>query len=340
MVWFDMPSPDEQDRRMQMLAEAALPRWGLVADSITLIQHEDNAVFCVTAGGQRWALRVGAANGWSVQEQRAEMDWLTDLRRAGLSVPDPTVSLSGDTVEAVDLPDLVEARPCVLLRWVPGDPPEPGVPVEVARRIGALAAELHQRGEVFASARDVARPEWGFETLFGPGSVFARTELWEVAIGHHGQQRIGAAIARLERRFSSDGARPGAWGLIHGDLHRDNILVQDGAVGLIDFDDCGTGPSLLDLAAVVESFCRRLARSEGDRTLLRAALLEGYHHLRPLPDDVDAALRDYIAVRLLTTLGFIVSSTNPAVRSWGPARIPQILEQIDRFVAQDPAASA
>jgi Ser/Thr protein kinase RdoA (MazF antagonist) len=54
--------------------------------------------------------------------------------------------------------------------------------------------------------------------------------------------------AQLRQGFDLLGRAAPLWGLIHADLHRDNILLHHGEIGVIDFDDCGWGYYLFDLA--------------------------------------------------------------------------------------------
>ena len=60
-------------------------------------------------------------------------------------------------------------------------------------------------------------------------------------------------------------------GLIHADLHLGNALFQRGEVKLIDFDDCGTGPRLYELAVALWEL-----RDRPDYPAYRDALLAGY----------------------------------------------------------------
>ena len=76
-------------------------------------------------------------------------------------------------------------------------------------------------------------------------------------------------------------------GLIHADLHLGNALFQRGDVKLIDFDDCGTGPRLYEVAVALWEL-----RDGPDYPAFRDALLAGYRAHR----DVDVThLDDYIA---------------------------------------------
>ncbi|MGZ5405781.1 MAG: phosphotransferase enzyme family protein, partial [Nocardioides sp.] len=68
-----------------------------------------------------------------------------------------------------------------------------------------------------------------------------------------------------------------------------NALFHRGAVKLIDFDDCGTGPRLYDLAVALWEL-----RDRPDYPSFRDALLSGYRARR----EVDVRyLDDFIALR-------------------------------------------
>ena len=78
-------------------------------------------------------------------------------------------------------------------------------------------------------------------------------------------------------------------GLIHADLHLGNALFQRGGVKLIDFDDCGTGPRLYELAVALWEL-----RDRPDYPAYREALLAGYRARR----EIDVThLDDFIALR-------------------------------------------
>lgn len=47
------------------------------------------------------------------------------------------------------------------------------------------------------------------------------------------------------------GERSATFGLIHADLHLDNVLFAGGEARPIDFDDCGLGHWLYDIAVTL-----------------------------------------------------------------------------------------
>jgi Ser/Thr protein kinase RdoA (MazF antagonist) len=88
------------------------------------------------------------------------------------------------------------------------------------------------------------------------------------------------------------GSKPDSFGLIHADLHLENALFDGDAVRLIDFDDCGFGYWLYDIA--VSLWELRYRNDYGD---FRSALIDGYTRHRPLPPGGLAQLDNFIATR-------------------------------------------
>jgi hypothetical protein len=74
-----------------------------------------------------------------------------------------------------------------------------------------------------------------------------------------------AKVPLLVRRLV-DGARslgPMRQGVLHGDLHAQNLLVHKGCVSLIDFDNVRRGPTLYDIGSFVSSLLYRGLLVEG-----------------------------------------------------------------------------
>ena len=321
--------------RLRQLALAALRDYPIRVARLELLQYEDNAVYQVATGaGEQFILRVGAADGHPVAEQHAELLWLHALGRdTDLAVPIPIPTTGGEPLILADAPGVPDPRPCVLFRRLPGHPPTGTLRPEVAVRLGAVTAHLHRHAERFVPPPGFTRPSWGWDWLFGPSSALAAATL------PARDRAILTDVGTLVReRLDAFGIGPAVWGLTHADLHVSNLLIDHGRVGVIDFDDCGWGYYLLDIATVLSSL-RRLVPDSHTYAALRAAYLSGYAELRPLPPALDAQLPTFAVLRAMVIVNFILASTNAQVQTWGPARIAGIVHDLERYLAEDTTAT-
>ena len=89
-----------------------------------------------------------------------------------------------------------------------------------------------------------------------------------------------ATAERVRWGLQELGKDSNVFGAIHPDLHLNNFLFHEGEAYVIDFEACGWGYCLFDLAVTLSS----LEGCVEDRTPMRAALLKGYQRERPLPE--------------------------------------------------------
>ena len=85
---------------------------------------------------------------------------------------------------------------------------------------------------------------------------------------------------------------PEVFGLIHADAHLDNVLFAGRQAQLIDFDDCGFGYRIYDVAVALWEL-----RHRDDYASFNEAFIRGYTEHRPLPVDQIEHLDIFIAAR-------------------------------------------
>jgi homoserine kinase type II len=177
-----------------------------------------------------------------------------------------------------------EGKPVALFPWVAGEILcQARVTPAAARRVGDALARVHVAGASFegapASRFDLRALEARLERLRG-GAVGTLDP--EVA------QAVDALGERLER-IRGDALRAGAPSetLIHGDLFRDNVLWEGGALAaLLDFESASRGSAAFDLAVTMLAWC--FGDDLDER--LASALSEGYTSVRPLSGSERARL--------------------------------------------------
>jgi hypothetical protein len=181
----------------------------------------------------------------------SELDWLTALRAdTGLSVPEPVRTTTGKLTTAAASPDVPEPRVCPLLRWMDGRV-HSSVPRQVhLRRLGSVMARLHNHASQWCPPAGFARIRWDWETFFGDTMVYEginAADAWDL-IPADLRRKFDRVASGMQRVMTQLGDGADQVGLIHADLHLDNALFWRDDVRIIDFDDCGFGYWLYDIA--------------------------------------------------------------------------------------------
>jgi Ser/Thr protein kinase RdoA (MazF antagonist) len=303
-------------------AAEAVTLFGLPAQVPQLVKYRENAVFQVRlAGGARAALRLHRPGYHTPEALESELVWMMDLRTQGLSVPAPIPAAGGALVV-----QLAEGRHVDLIRWVEGEPlGVTGVPLDrpeaelrsMFRALGDSMARMHEAADRFHPPAGFARPVWSAQGLLGDNPVWGRfwdcIDLDAAARGFLSDLREG-----LDRHLDAIGGSLDQ-GLIHADLVRENVLVSPDGVAFIDFDDCGMGYRLFDIATALLRNRREPAYAE-----IEAALLDGYLARRPTIAAEIGHLPVFLLLRSLTYIG------------WAGARpdLQDRRERLARYVAE------
>ena len=277
------------------LAAFAARHWPQIIGRPALFMQRENAVYRVQTTVGPHALRLHRPGYHAAASLRSEMDLMAMLAGQGVLVPTPAATPDGALLVAVG------DRFASLLSWVPGLPMgRSGQPLALqgAARgalfaaIGAGMARLHLLCDAWTPPPEFARPRWDRDGLVGDAPFWGR--FWD-----HDDTGVLTGMRDLARA-TLEAAPQQDFGLIHADLVNENVLVAGAQVHFIDFDDCGWGYRLFDIATTLYK-----AVDEPDFLDLQAALLAGYVSARPVPDLTLLPL--FIVLRALTYLGWIDS---------------------------------
>jgi Ser/Thr protein kinase RdoA (MazF antagonist) len=287
-------------------AEQALGAWGGTDAPIRWIKDRENAVHEVRLrDGTRAALRLHRVGYQTVAAIRSELWWMQALAQAGLSVPLPIPTQNGDLVHVSS-----SGRVATVIGWVSGEPLgaygaalEGGAQDKRARfhAIGALVARMHNITDTLTLPDHFQRHSWDAEGLLGDKPFWGR--FWENPSLEAGERSlIGKARNKARQALADFRDRGGDFGLIHADVLRENVLFSGETVSIIDFDDCGFGFRLYDLATLASQ-----NESEPDYAALMQAAITGYRSERPLSDADAALLPMFLMLRRFASAGWVIS---------------------------------
>jgi Ser/Thr protein kinase RdoA (MazF antagonist) len=232
-----------------------------------------------TASGALW-LKLASRSGRTVDELEAEADVVACLGRAKISVTQPVRRADGRYAgPVIDFPSIMfrEAR---------------GIPItspsrEQAHALGALIANLH-----LASCSVANR--WTIDA----NSLFHEPLSW---LG----QRCPVAIASIGTEMIAKLASTLPIGLCHGDLHLENVHFDGDAPTLLDFEVCGTGPLVYDLACY---WRKHVSDWE--------PFLAGYTSVRPLTSEERRAIPVLATLRAIWTMALPAAPNATWGRDW------------------------
>lgn len=276
---------------MRRVALAALTHYDLPEGRLSFVYHGENTTFRHDSPAGRFLVRVHREqrHGRDVDSARAirsEIDWLVALRTdTDLEVPEPLSTKSGEfTVEAAAGG---ETRVVSVLRWLDGRIFEQTARPVHLRRLGAAMARLHVHADSWSPPQDFVRIDWNHEAFFGDVMVYGglpASACWQLL-----PDELRLRFEHVSHRLQAVMASQSDIGLIHADLHLGNAVFEAERVKLIDFDDCGTGPRLYDLAVALWEL-----RDGDSHQAFADELLQGYRSVR----DIDVThLDDFIALR-------------------------------------------
>jgi len=291
---------------MDDLAAAALGRFGLSPEATaTLCNVSENHTYRVDdpASETGYALRVHRPGYRTAAQIESELQWLDALRADGavdtcVAVPAP----GGERVVSVATDGFGE-RNVVLFEWLPGSEPDPEGDDVIAgfRTLGAVSSRMHAHARAWEPPPGFDRPHWDYEHTLGAGGHWGR---WQDGLGMGPEERelLERLDATIRARLEAYGQSDDRFGLVHADIRLANLLVDDGHVRVIDFDDSGFAWFMYDFATTV-SFMEDHPRVPE----LRDAWLDGYRSQAPLDPADEAELDTFVMLRRLLLVAWIGS---------------------------------
>lgn len=260
-----------------------------------LLRAAINHFYVLRAGDRRFAVRVSLGNWRSEQQTTFEIDFQNHLLRNGIVVPRPVRANDGSyyfQVNSEEGPHTVVvyewAKEVELLRR-----PEP----EHLRRFGKIIADAHRIvGDFRTSTLEPFRLSGDIQNwapMIEP-YLFARDDDLRLL-----RSLCSTLLVRVQRE--DVGEVP--WSVLHGDLHIGNALICDrNIITLLDFDFCGRGPLIYDIASYLWG-----SEQLGIRRDVSEHFVRGYEDVRPLTSSERETLPIMLVAKSIWWLGLRAS---------------------------------
>lgn len=253
------------------LAQEAAARWG--GHSPRLLRNRENAVFEITIGPSRAALRLHRMGYQTDRAIWSELWWCAALAAKGVAVPSALPDHQGNL-----LVTLSNGRRASVISWVEGEAlgiagepyaTEPDLLLARHHNLGRLVRTFHRTTAQLTLPQEFDRPRWDIPGLVGENPFWGR--FWDHPSASPDQKRALIRARDFLVEALTDHARTHDMQPIHADVLRENVLIHGEDLTLIDFDDSGWGFALYDLGTVMSQNLYEPARDA-----LFEALCDGY----------------------------------------------------------------
>lgn len=313
------------------VARLAVDHYGL-SDQRTLrmINLSENATYLIAdpGTGRDGILRVHRVDYHDRAAIESELDWLTAVGTdAGVSTPRVIRTTEGDRVVSVEVEG--KTRHAVLFEVVPGiEPDEVAIDTASFEALGAITARMHRHARSWSRPPGFTRFSWDWDHSLGDQPRWGR---WQDGIGVGPEEAavLGAAASLVRQRLAAYGQADDRFGLVHADLRLANLLVDDGQVSVIDFDDCGFSWFMYDFGTAV-SFIEHDPRLPE----WQEAWLHGYRSVEDLSTEHEEELATFVMLRRLLLVAWMGShSHSRECQEVGPSYTASSLDLARRYVA-------
>lgn len=281
---------------IETLAAEAATHWN--GRVIRLIRNRENAVFEVALPCGRAAMRLHRQGYQDDAAIRSELWWCAALAAEGVAIPAALPSRDGAL-----LMRLSNGRNASMIDWVEGEAlGEAGRPFDLPlavvlarhRDLGRLLAQFHAATDRLTLPADFTRSRWDIEGLVGDAPFWGR--FWQHPVATREQVETLRRARYFLRDRLTQHAEAGDFGPIHADVLRENVIVNNDSLSLIDLDDSGFGFRLYDLGTVLSQNLYEPAYAQ-----IRDALISGYAETRPAPVD---AVEYFTLARTCASVGW------------------------------------
>lgn len=264
----------------------------------------------------------------SEEALRSQLLWQEALiGEAGISVQEPIRTSEGEFTARISTGSVQRDRISVLTSWISGEVKLPEeLTLDGVRAMGAYTARLHRHAEQYSEPEGMVRPRWDWHRTFGRSAMLWKRGGRYFSEGEMQTFRAAARFAHRDMKALGEGRE--VFGLIHRDIQAKNLVFGEEGISAIDFESCGWGYYLFDLALI--SF--RLEALGGRHEALHEALIEGYREVREISDRHLSYLETFVVMRMVERVSVLLHRESPTTKGQGVFYLPAAARRMERFV--------
>ena len=319
-AFFDQPE-EAVTKELEAFSLQILSRYQIDVKSGVSINYEYNATLKVEAtDGRLFALRINTNSPRTPENLRAEIAFVRFLAEDGrVKVPHPIENIDGDFYTSILHDASGRMFHCVLYSWILGEELEDEPTDEQLYALGAAMATMHLVAPGFTLPDGSVLPTFDDPLWWTEDFLLSEKSVLETEARDLISRALSAIKSGVAKYYENAAPR-----MIHADLHGGNVLWHEGGLSVIDFDDCGLGLPLQDLATAIYY----LDTPEQD-----AAFRRGYESIAPIPECSEREMKMLFLQRRIILLNYLYETSNLEHKSMIPEYQEETLRRIRKFLA-------
>ena len=318
--FFDQPQ-DVVMKQLEAFSLQILSSYPIDVKSVVSINYEYNATLKVeTTDGQLFALRINTNSPRTPENLRAEIAFVRLLAEDGrVKVPHPIENREGNFYTSILHEASGRMFHCVLNSWILGEELEEEPQNEQQLfALGAAMATMHLAVEGFELPEGSSLPTFDDPLWWTEDFLLSEKSVLDAEAKDLISQALAAIKSGVAKFYANGTPR-----VIHADMHGGNALWYEGSLSVIDFDDCGIGFPLQDLATALYY----LDTPEQD-----AAFRQGYESIAPVPQCSEKEMSMLFLQRRIVLLNYLYETSNLRHRSVIPEYQEETLRRIRNYL--------
>lgn len=298
----------ENTELFEHIAEQAIKKYDFPNSSrAKILQFSENATYLVydsITQENLGALRISRPGYHTLEELKSEITWLKQIKNdTPVVVANPLKGIDGSSIQSIQGADGREYH-CIMTEFLTGTTPDENdepVAVKQFAALGETTAYLHRHTQRWKGTVNLQRIHWTYHNMVGDTPVWGR---WQAAKDLTPEMTVTLTRTTdiIKKRLECYGRNDDNYGLIHADLRLANLLMEGEEIKVIDFDDCGFGWYLHDLASSVSFIETKPIVPE-----LIDSWLEGYRKILPFHEKDFKEIDTFIMQRRLQLMAWLAS---------------------------------
>ncbi len=327
-----------QVRQLRKIALAALKMYPIDLIQLKFISHGENTTFKIISKKGNFLLRIHRKNYHSKNAILEELEWVAQLSESTDLIQKPIPSINGSLIEEISIGNALDSRFCSVLTWVDGKMRYRSLSPNAMFNAGQLIGNLHKNR---LDQKVKHRNYWDTEGLLGSNAKFGSLYHLKSEITKVEYEVLEACrMMTLNKIEDYNRKNPHKSSMIHADLHFGNIVWQKNEPVPIDFDDCGFGLHMYDLAIILKS-ADYLFKStpKKDKKAFVEAFLKGYSSIQDFSKEDMDSLPYFKLTRELVMIGWAYDRRdNPTIFEHFKETLAAQIKRFEKILEKGPDA--